>query len=280
MNHLASLALVSALFGATALVPAPAQNLLTNNAGFEVNTAYYTPGWGFPQGSPDALPGWLITLDAAGDGYAGAAADQSPENLQGEHFGYIYSGSGTAGLLETAPGSRAPVQAGTIYTLWFLARGDASWSEAAATISLQWHPNNQNSATVGDATNLDLVLPIRSATTDPMETFHLTATAPPGANFASVRVTRPAYDYAPAIFDDFAIMAEPAEVTLKVQKSGDNVRLTWQRKLGCRLIASDDPTATNGWTFVTQPVHGVGATNHVLHPLTGPARFFRLTNGN
>jgi len=257
-----------------------AQNLLTNNAGFEANTGYYTPGWGFPQGTTDVLPGWLITLDPAGDGYAGAANNQSPQDLEGACFGYIYSGWGTSGVLETAPSSRAAVQAGTTYTLWFLARGDASGSGASATVSLVWHPNNNNPTTVGNPTNLNLTLPIRLSTNDPMQTFHLTAAAPPGAHYASVLVTRPSYDYAPIIVDDFVIMAEASEVSLSIKNQGPNVVVTWPRKLGHRPEVSNDPISSNGWSLVNQPVKGIGATNHVFYPLVGPARFFRLTTTN
>jgi hypothetical protein len=89
------------------------QNLLTNNAGFEANIGYYTPYWGYPLGAPDALPGWRINLDPTADGYAGAANDQSPQDLERTNFGYVYSGSGSFGWLETSPESRAPVDAGT-----------------------------------------------------------------------------------------------------------------------------------------------------------------------
>lgn len=59
LSRFGCIALTSVLF-----VPAAsAQNLLATNAGFEVNTAYYTPGWGFSDGSPEALPGWMITLN-------------------------------------------------------------------------------------------------------------------------------------------------------------------------------------------------------------------------
>jgi hypothetical protein len=103
----------SLILAALPLLPsARAQNLLTNNAGFEANTAYYTPDWGWPEGSPDALPGWVITLDPTGDGYAGAANNQTPDDLEGTNFAYIYSGTGSSGVLETAPDSRAAVQPG------------------------------------------------------------------------------------------------------------------------------------------------------------------------
>jgi hypothetical protein len=255
---------------------ANAQNLLTNNAGFEANTGYYTPAWGFPQGSPDVLPGWIISLDLTGDGYAGAASNQLPQDLEGTHFGYIYSGSGTSGFLETAPDSRAAVQAGNTYTLWFLSRGDASWSEASATVSLIWHPNNNNGATVGNPTNLNLVLPIRLSTNDPMQMFHLTAEAPPGAHYASVRVIRPPYDFAPVIIDDFVIMAEAAEVSLSIRQQGPNAKLSWPRSLRYRLEASSDLTKSNAWSAVERPPKGIGATNHHEYPLTEAPRFFRL----
>jgi hypothetical protein len=258
------------------LSSAHAQNLLTNNAGFEANTDYYSPGWGFPQGTTNVLPGWLITLDPAGDGYAGVADNQSPLDLEGTHFGYIYSGWGTSGLLETAPGSRAAVQAGTTYTLWFLARGDAPESVASATVSLVWHPSN-NPAMVGDPTNLNLTLPIRLSMNDPMRTFHITAVAPPGAHYASVLVTRPPHDYAPIIVDDFVIMAEVSEASLSIEKQGPNVVVTWPRKLGHLPEVNNDPISSNGWSLVNQPVKGIGATNHVFYPLVDPARFFRLT---
>jgi hypothetical protein len=278
MNRLLPTLLVRLILMALAMLSsAHAQNLLTNNTGFEANTDYYTPGWGFPQGTPDALSGWLITLDPVGDGYAGAANDQSPLDLEGTNFGYIYSGWGTSGVLETAPGSRAAVQAGNTYTLWFLARGDASGSAASATVSLVWHPNNSNPATVGDPTNLNLTLPIRLSTNDPMQTFHLTAVAPPGAHYASVLVTRPPNDYTPIIVDDFVIMAEASEASLSIKKQGTNVVVTWPRKAGHRPEVNNDPTSSNGWSLVNQPVKGIGATNHVFYPLIGPSRFFRLT---
>ena len=159
---------------------APAQNLLTDNAGFEANTGYYTPGWGWPDGSPDALPGWVITLDPSGDGYAGAETNQSPQNLEGTHFGYIYSGTGTPGLLATAPASRCPIQADTTYTLWFLARNDSPWGEVLATVSLVWYPNQANDNDKEEVT-LDLILPARLSTEDPMQTFHITARGSPGS---------------------------------------------------------------------------------------------------
>lgn len=259
------------------LVPAAsAQNLLATNAGFEANTAYYTPGWGFPDGSPEALPGWMITLDPNGDGYAGASTNPQPQDLEGTHFGYIYSGTGSGGLLETTPESRAPVEAGKTYTLWFLARCDVSWSEAIATVSLVWHPNKNNGATSGDPTNLDLTLPPLLAPDDPMQTFSLTAVAPAGAHYAGVRVTRPPDDYAPLLVDDFVIMAEPTEVSLSIKKEGTKARLSWPRNLKHRLEESSNPFSTNGWSVVDKPVKGIGATKHVDYPLTNASRFFRL----
>lgn len=268
---LAALALVTS---------APAQNLLTNNAGFEANTAYYTPGWGYAQGSPDALPGWVITLDPTGDGYAGAATNQSPQGLEGAHFGYIYSGTGSSGLLETAPDSRASVQAGTFYTLWFLARGDATWSETLASVSLVWYPNRNNGATVGDPTNLDLTLPVRLSTEDPMQTFHITAVAPPGAHYAGVRVTRPADDYAPLLVDDCVIMAEPTQVSLSIENNGPHAVLCWPRSLKHRLEEDNDLAIPNGWRATDKPAKGIGATNYVDYPLIETARFFRLAAPN
>ena len=135
---------------ASAATPLEAQNLLTNNAGFEAGFGYYPPGW-------------VITLDATGDGYAGAAANQAPLDLEGTHFGYIYSGTGSSGVLATAADSRAPVEKDRVYTLWFLTRADVSWSEAAMTVSLVWYPNQNNNVTVGQ-TNLDLTLPARLTT--------------------------------------------------------------------------------------------------------------------
>ncbi len=267
------------LLASLAFVPfASGQNLLTNNAGFEANTAYYGPGWGFPDGTPEVLPGWIITLDPAADGYAGAATNQTPQDLEGTHFGYIYTGSsGSSGLLETAPESRAAVAAGGNYTLWFLARGDASWSEAFATISLVWHPNNNNGATVGDPTNLDITLPMRVSTEDPMQTFHISGVAPVGAHYASVRVTRPPWDYAPMIFDDFVIMAEPSEVSLSIKKNNSQAEVSWTRSLHLRLEMTDNPGLSNGWSVVDKPTKGIGAKNRVDYPLTESVRFFRLS---
>lgn len=261
---------------ATTFVPcAFSQNLLTNNAGFETNTDYYTPGWGFPQGSPQVLPGWVITLDPAGDGYAGASANPPPQEMEGNHFGYIYSGTGTSGLLETAPDSRAPVEAGKTYTLWFLSRGDAEWGEALATVSLTWHPNQNSGATVGDPTNLDLTLPVRISTEDPMQTFGITAVAPPGAAFAGVRVTRPPHNYVPLLVDGFVITAEPAEISLSIKKQGPDAVLSWPRSRKHRLEVND-LILTNGWITMDKPPKGLGATNYLDFSLTNSARFFRL----
>jgi hypothetical protein len=269
-----------AVFIATAtlgpLPPASAQNLLSTNPGFEANTAYYTPNWGWPDGSPDALPGWTITLDPAGDGYAGAGTNQAPDNLEGTHFGYIYSGWGSAGILETAPDCRAPVEKDTTYTLWFLARGDASWTQSIATISLVWYPNNNNSTTAGDPTNLDLTFPPRLSTTDPMQTFHLTAVAPPGAHYAGVRITRPAYDSAPVLLDDFVIMAEPTEVTLSIGKHGGDAALSWPRSLKHQLETNSNLALAGGWHASGHQPRGLGATNYVDYPLTETPHFFRL----
>jgi len=264
---LAVLALVSS---------AAAQNLLTNNAGFEANSAYYTPGWGWPQGSPVALPGWVMTLDPAGDGYAGAANNQSPLDIEGANFGYIYSGTGSSGLLETAPGSRAPVQAGLTYTLWFLARGDASWGETLATVSLIWHSNQTNGPTVGEAATLDMTLPVRLSTDDSMRTFHITAVAPQGAQYAGARVTRPPNDYAPLLVDDFVIMTEPAQVSLFMKKEGPNVVISWTRDIHHELQENSDIAITGGWRKSAKPIKGVGAINQVVAPLTENALFYRL----
>jgi hypothetical protein len=257
-----------------------AQNLLTNNADFEANTEYYTPGWGYPEGSPDALPGWVITLDLSGDGYAGADTNQSPQDLQGSHFGYIYSGTGSSGILETAPDSRAPVEAGVTYTVWFLARGDASWSEASATVSLVWHPNRNNGATVGDPTNLDLTLPPPLSTDDPMQTFYISAAAPHGAHYAGVRITRPPYDYTPIILDDFVIMVEPTVVSLSIKKKGQKAEISWLRSLKHHLEMNTDLTLSNGWSAVNEPTKGIGPKNYLDFTLAEPPRFFRLTKSN
>jgi hypothetical protein len=260
------------------LVLAPAvhgQNLLTTNDGFEANIAYYTPGWGYPDGSADVLPGWVITLDTNVDGYAGSANNQSPQGLEGTNFAYIYSGSGSSGLLETAPGSRAPVDAGTTYILWFLARGDASWSETLATVSLVWYANQANDSDRGEV-SLDLTLPVRSSTDDPMLTFNITAVAPQGAHYAGVRVIRPPYDYAPLMVDDVVIMAEPLQASLSIKKQTSQAVLSWPRSLKHQLEQTTDPAAATGWTKVNKPVKGIGATNYVDYPLTETARFFRL----
>ncbi len=261
----------------TSLIPAPAQNLLLTNPGFEAKTAYYTPAWGYPEGASNALPGWIITLDPGGDGYGGAADNQSPANLEGTNFGYIYSGTGVAGSLETAPEARAAVTAGVPYTLWFLARGDNLGSEAAATVSLIWHLNQNNNDPVGDSTNLDLALPAYVSTGDPLETFHLTAMAPPVTHYAGVRITRPANSYVSVILDDFVIMAEPTEVWLSLKQHGSQTMLSWPRSAKYRLEASSSPARSNGWSRVDQPAKGIGTTNYVELAPTEAARFFRLT---
>lgn len=273
-----SVLVLSGSLALAALAVAPsalAQNLLTDNAGFEANTAYYTPGWGWPDGSPDVLPGWIITLDADGDGYAGAGTNQSPQDLQGTHFGYLYSGTGAPGLLETAPASRCPVEADMTYTLWFLARGDSSWGEALATVSLVWYPNQDNDNDKGEAP-LELTLPVRFSTNDPMQTFHISAVAPSGAHYAGVRVTRPADNYDPLLVDDFVIMAEPAQVSLSIKKETSHAVLSWPRNLKHQLEENSNPAITSGWNQVNKPVKGIGATNYVDYPLTERARFFRL----
>jgi hypothetical protein len=272
---------VAVVLAALALArPAFSQNLLTNNPGFEANTDYYTPGGGWPQGSPDALPGWMITLDAAGDGYAGAANNQSPQDLEGTHFGYIYSGSGSSGLLETAPSSRAPVEAGTTYTLWFLARGDADWGSASASISLVWYVNQNNDVTQGDPATLDLTLPMRLSTSDPMQAFHISAEAPNGAHYAGVRIARPAYNYDPIVVDDFVIMAEPSAIPLSITKKPVEVGLSWPRSLKHKLEETSTLANTNSWHEANKPVKGIGATNYVDYPLADPPRFFRLAAPN
>ena len=272
---------VSLTLAALALLPsASAQNLLTTNPGFEANTDYYAPGWGWPQGSRDVLPGWVITLDPNGDGYAGAADNQLPQDLEGTHFGYIYSGTGAAGRLETAPDSLAPVERATTYTLWFQARGDASWSESLATVSLVWYANQSHTNTVGNPTNLDLTLPARVAPTDPMQPFHITAAAPSGAHFAGVRVTRPADNYAPVILDDFVIMAEPAAVSLSIKKQGSDAMLSWPRNLKHFLEERSSLSITGDWHAAGKSPKGTGATNYVDYPLTETGRFFRLAAPN
>ena len=258
-------------------VAAPGQNLLLINPSFEANTAYYSPAWGYPEGTPDALPGWIITLDPNGDGYAGAAADQSPANLEGAHFGYIYSGTGAAGSLETAPEARAAVTAGVAYNLWFLARGDNLWSSASATVSLSWYLNQTNNDTVGDPTNLDLTLPPYISTADSLEPFHLTAVAPPEARCAGVRVTRPANSYVSLICDGFVVTAEPSEMLLAIKKHGSQTLLSWPRSEKYLLEVTSSPDRTNGWSRVDQPTKSIGATNYVELAPSGIARFFRLT---
>ena len=263
-----------------ALVPsARAQNLLTDNPGFEENIAYYTPGWGWPTGSPDILPGWIITLDLNGDGGAGADINQMPQDLEGTHFGYIYSGTvysgmGAVGLLETAPASRAPIDGGTAYTLWFLARGDV-WGEALVTVSLVWYANQSNNQDKGQA-DLDLTLPERLSTDDPMQAFHSTAVAPQGAHYAGVRVTRPAYDYASVLVDDFVIMAEPAQVSLSIKKTGSHAKLWWPRSSKYQLQQSSNPADAGGWSNVNKLPKGIGASNYLDYSLDENPLYFRL----
>lgn len=277
MNRPAQLCFCVLTIAATWLSPsAVAQNLLTVNAGFETTTDYYTPGWGFPQGSPEALPGWIINLDPTGDGYAGAADNQSPGDLEGTHFGYLYSGTGFAGVLETAPEARAPVEEDATYDLWFLARCDATWGDAVANVSLIWHSNNNNGNTAGTPTNLNLSLPPISSTADPMRVFHLCATAPPGAHYASVRIERPAYDYTPMIFDDFVLMHLPTVLALSVKKQGTNVVLDWPRSHKHKLETAAEPGNPGSWTNVSKPPKGIGAKNFLDFPMTETARFFRL----
>ncbi len=271
-----SLIAAAAFGGITLALSAPAQNLLTVNSGFEDNTAYYAPGWGWPIGSPDVLPGWWINLDSNGDGYAGVTTNQEPQGLEGTHFGYIYSGSGFAGWLETAPGSRAPVEAGTTYTLWFLARGDSSWAEAFATVSLIWYVDSNDDTTKGEPATLDLTLPMRISTTDPMQSFHITAVAPQAAHYAAVRVARPASDYNPMIMDDFVIMAEPVEITLSARKHGQDLVLSWPRSLSHHLQEASDPAGSEGWSRVDKPPKSVGATSYLDYGQAANIRFFRL----
>ena len=257
---------------------APAQNLLTNNPGFEANAGYYTPGWGsWPLGSNDAVPGWIISLHPSGDGYAGAGTNQSPANLQGTHFGYLYSGSGeTGGAMETAPGQRAPVEAGTAYTLWFSARGDANWGPSQATFSLVWHPNNNNANITGTPQTLPLTFPQRNSTDDLLLPYSIPAVAPNGAHYASVRITTPEGTYEPVIFDDFMLLAEPAVVPISIKKNGDHAVLSWQRSAARYLHESSDVGRPYSWIPVEKPVHKSGVTNSVDYPFTNSARFFRV----
>ena len=257
-----------------------AQNLLTNNAGFEATTGYYSPNWGHPYGSLDAISGWRINLDPAADGWAGAVADQSPQGLEGTQFGYVLSGYGEAGSLETSPESRAPVDAGTAYTLWFLARGDSPWDQSLATVSLVWYVNKQNDTTQGDPTNLDLTLPMRTSTTDAMEPYHITAVAPQAAHYAGVRISRTPYDYNSILVDDFVIMPDPVQVTLAVKHSQTNAVLSWPRSLKHELEETDDLLVTNGWHKSNKPVKGLGAENYVEYPVGASPRFFRLAESN
>lgn len=272
LHSSAALMLAALAFGPTAF----AQNLLTNNPGFEANTAYYTPGWGWPQGSPDALPGWLITLDDYGDGYAGAGNNQSPKDLEGSNFGYIYSGTGSSGVLATAPGSRAAVEKDTLYTLWFRARGDCAWDASLATFSLVWYPNNNDWTTVGDPTNLDLTFPARGSTDDAMQMFSITATAPPGAHFAGVCITKPPDDYNSILVDDFVLTAEPAQISLSMKQHGSHATVSWRRSARFKLQQCDSLDSAAIWQDITAPVRSDGTTNSVDSALTNHTHFFRL----
>ena len=272
-------ALAAVLLLTALLLPwhSAAQNLLPNNPNFEANAGYYSPGWGWPQGSNTSLPGWIITLDPEGDGYAGAAGNQTPGNLEGTNFGFLFSGSGTNdGMIETAPGQRAPIDADTAYTLWFSLRGDADWGEAHATISLLWHPNNNNANTVSTPEVLALTLPARGSTSDPLVPYSIRVVAPHAAHYASVRITTPAGTYEPVIFDDFVLMAEPAGLQLSIKKNGAKSVLFWLRSATKQLEENSDLRRTNDWKSVDKPVKGVGVNNSVEYPLTNGARFFRL----
>ena len=254
------------------------QNLLTNNPGFEANTAYYTPAWGWPQGAPNALPGWLISLDPYGDGYAGAAVSPSIVDLEGSRFGYLYSGYGlVSGALQTAPESRASIEPGRAYTLWFRARGDASWGAAQAEFSLVWHPNANNDATAGTPAVLALLLPPRQSTSDPVIEYHLSAVAPPDAHYAGARITTPAGAYEPVIFDDFVLMAEPDPIGLTIHSQPDKVVVSWPRSARTRLEEVGSLGATNDWQRSQKPVKGIGSSNQVDCPLYEGPRFFRLS---
>ncbi len=119
-------------------------------------------------------------------------------------------------------------------------------------------------------------LPMRLATDDPMQTFHITAVAPAGAHYAAVRVTRPADDYSPMIVDDFVIMAEPAVLSLCIKKKGSGTEISWPRDLKHQLEESSHPAVPGNWRKVNQPAKAVGATNYLDYPLTENAHFFRL----
>lgn len=269
---------VLAVLSFTSATTALSQNLLTNNPGFEAYRGYYTPGWGWPLGSPGALPGWVITLDACCDGYAGAATDQQPVNIEGTNFAYIYSGGASQGMLETAPPDRASVSAGTVYTLWFRARNDATWSQTAATFSLVWFPNRNNWATVGTATSETIQFPSKIDNSDPLLEYHITAVAPSGANYAGVKITRPAFNYDPVIFDDFVLMAEPLTPRIVIKKKQNLAEISWPRSVAKRLEQSSVPDYSGVWTPVDKPVRNFGPTNKVDYLLEGSVRFFRLTD--
>lgn len=136
------------------------------------------------------------------------------------------------------------------------------------------YPNNNNSATVGDATNLDLTLPPLVVADDPMQTFQLTAVAPSGAHYAGVRASRPPDDYAPLLVDDFVIMAEPTEVSLSIKKQGSNAKLSWPRSLKHRLEESSNPYSTNGWSVVDKPVKEFVRPSTWTTQWTNTVRFF------
>lgn len=265
---------IALLLGTTAV----AQNLLTNNPGFEAGVAYYTPGWGWPLGSPGALPGWVITLDSCCDGYAGTANNQQVVNLEGTNFAYIYSGNASQGRMETAPENRAAVSAGVTYTLWFRARNDAAWGPASATFSLVWFPNWNNWTTVGSPTTEIVPFPAKIEDTDPLIEYHITAQAPPGAHCAGVQVTRPAYNYEPVIFDDFVLMAEPLAPKIEIKNKQEHIEISWPRSVAKRLEQSSTPKHSGFWTPVDKPVHTLGATSKVEYPIEASVRFFRLAD--
>ena len=104
-----------------------------------------------------------------------------------------------------------------------------------------WYANQNNDTTKGDPATLDLTLPMRLSTEDPMQTFHITAVAPHGAHYAAVRVARPAYNYDPMMVDDFVIMAEPTQVSLSIKKQATNAVLSWPRSLKHRLEENSNP---------------------------------------
>jgi hypothetical protein len=149
-----------------------------------------------------------------------------------------------------------------------------------ASVSLVWYPNANNGATVGDPTNLDLTLPAKVSSTDPMQTFHITGVAPPGAHYAGARVTTPPDDYAPVLLDAFVIMAEPTEVSLSIKKQGQDVVVWWPRNLKHQLEVTGALALSNSWHVTGKPPKGIGATNYVDCPLSEPVRFFRLAVPN